>query len=316
MTASNGRVATWIQFGLSGRNLFLVLLSALLAPYAFGQTRNAASAQLTPENETGSPVEVLQLAGKLIQGGIVTGSLPLGYELIYEGQQLQTDPKGRFLLGLDRDHGDKLSLTLRSAAGKTTVHHFDVASRDYRIQRVEGIAKKIMQPSAADLKRIRAESAEVRQARAQVLSPAYYWQGFRWPIVGRVTGVYGSQRVYNGVPGRPHYGVDVAQPTGALVRAPAAGTVTLAHGNMFYSGGTLIIDHGHGLSSSFLHLSDILVEPGQHVEPGDEIAKVGATGRATGPHLDWRMNWRDARVDPQLLVAPMAEAIAAGKDSD
>ena len=123
--------------------------------------------------------------------------------------------------------------------------------------------------------------------------------------------MYGSQRFYNGAPSRPHFGVDVAAPTGAPVHAPAPGIVTLAEPDLFYSGGTIIIDHGHELSSSFLHLSKVLVSVGQRVETGTLIAQVGATGRATGPHLDWRMNWRDARVDPQLLAGAMPAPPAA-----
>jgi murein DD-endopeptidase MepM/ murein hydrolase activator NlpD len=117
--------------------------------------------------------------------------------------------------------------------------------------------------------------------------------------------VFGSQRVYNGEPRRPHYGVDVAGPVGTLVKAPAAGVVTLAHNNMFFSGGTLILDHGHGISSSFLHLSEILVKENDEVAQGQVIAKIGATGRVTGAHLDWRMNWFERRIDPQLLVPAM-----------
>jgi murein DD-endopeptidase MepM/ murein hydrolase activator NlpD len=124
-------------------------------------------------------------------------------------------------------------------------------------------------------------------------------------VTGRISGVYGSQRILNGKPRRPHFGVDVAAPVGAIVRAPADGLVTLAHGDMFFSGGTLIVDHGHGLSSSFLHLSAILVKEGDRISQGDPIAKVGATGRVSGPHLDWRMNLLGSRLDPQLLVDPM-----------
>ncbi|WP_332102842.1 M23 family metallopeptidase [Kineobactrum salinum] len=131
--------------------------------------------------------------------------------------------------------------------------------------------------------------------------------GFSWPVEGRISGVYGSQRIYNGKPGSPHYGVDVAVPTGTEVRAPAAGVVTLAEPDLFYSGGTIILDHGYLLSSSFLHLSKLHVAVGDEVEPGDLIAEVGATGRATGPHLDWRMSWRSARIDPQFLVPPMPQ---------
>jgi murein DD-endopeptidase MepM/ murein hydrolase activator NlpD len=121
-------------------------------------------------------------------------------------------------------------------------------------------------------------------------------------LIGPITGVYGSQRVYNGVPKNPHYGVDYAAPTGTEVVAPAAGIVRLAHPDLFYSGGTMIIDHGHGLSSSFLHLSGLLVAEGARVTRGQPIALVGATGRATGPHLDWRMNWHQQRIDPQLVL--------------
>jgi murein DD-endopeptidase MepM/ murein hydrolase activator NlpD len=118
--------------------------------------------------------------------------------------------------------------------------------------------------------------------------------------------VYGSQRVLNGKPGRPHFGVDIAAPVGTLVHAPADGIVTLTDDDMFFSGGTLIVDHGHGLSSTFIHLSAILVKNGARVRQGDVIAKVGATGRASGPHLDWRMNLLKSRLDPQLLVDPMS----------
>jgi murein DD-endopeptidase MepM/ murein hydrolase activator NlpD len=134
---------------------------------------------------------------------------------------------------------------------------------------------------------------------------------FHWPLEGPITGVYGSQRVYNDVPGRPHYGVDVAAATGTPITTPAPGLVTLAHPDMFYSGGTVIIDHGYGISSTMMHLSKVLVDVGQEVVPGDIIAEVGASGRATGPHLDWRMNWFKVRIDPQLLVQPMGQQAAA-----
>jgi len=128
---------------------------------------------------------------------------------------------------------------------------------------------------------------------------------FQWPLIGPITGVYGSQRVYNGVPGRPHYGIDIAAPMGAPVSTPAPGIVTLVHQDMFYSGGTLIIDHGYGVSSTMIHLSKVIAKVGDQVVPGDIVAEVGAGGRATGPHLDWRMNWMQQRIDPQLLVPPM-----------
>jgi murein DD-endopeptidase MepM/ murein hydrolase activator NlpD len=133
---------------------------------------------------------------------------------------------------------------------------------------------------------------------------------FIWPVTGRISGVYGSQRILNGKPKRPHYGVDIAAPTGTPVKAPADGVVSLVHNDMFYSGGTLIVDHGHGLSTTYMHLHKILVKKGQRVKQGDVIAQVGATGRVTGPHLHWGMNWFDTRLDPSLLVPPMPKPAA------
>jgi murein DD-endopeptidase MepM/ murein hydrolase activator NlpD len=142
----------------------------------------------------------------------------------------------------------------------------------------------------------------VAEARRLITDKTDFLAGFIKPLEGPITGVYGSQRFYNGIPKSPHYGLDYAAPEGTVVKAPAAGTVRLAHDDLFYSGGTLIIDHGHGLSSSFLHLSEILVVEGSRVERGVPIARVGATGRATGPHLDWRMTWLNQRVDPALVL--------------
>jgi murein DD-endopeptidase MepM/ murein hydrolase activator NlpD len=153
--------------------------------------------------------------------------------------------------------------------------------------------------------RIRKEIAQVKKARNRNDSREDFLRGFQWPVKGRISGVYGSQRVLNGQPRRPHFGVDIAAPVGTLVHSPTDGVVTLTHDDMFFSGGTLIIDHGHGLSSTFIHLNAILVKEGDRVRQGDVIAEVGATGRVSGPHLDWRMNLLGDRLDPQLLVGPM-----------
>ena len=147
----------------------------------------------------------------------------------------------------------------------------------------------------------------VATARLHRDNHAYYSEGFAWPAKGRISGVYGSQRVLNGEPRRPHYGLDIAAPKGTDVYAPADGLITMAHPDMYFSGGTIILDHGQGLSSTFLHLSKILVEAGTFVKQGDLIARMGMTGRASGPHLDWRMNWLDRRVDPQPLLSPMGK---------
>ena len=218
-------------------------------------------------------------------------------------------PDGAFLLGLGRDMPRSNELTITT--DETCMQQVAVAARAYRLQEITGVPQQTVTPSEEHLERIRTERAKVRTAKAQRLALDDGFRavrdGFVWPVTGRISGVYGSQRIYNGTPGTPHYGVDVARPTGTPVTAPAAGMVTLAEPDLFYSGGTVILDHGYGLSSSFLHLSEVLVSVGDQLAPGDLIGAIGATGRATGPHLDWRMSWFNQRIDPQLLVPPMPD---------
>lgn len=247
----------------------------------------------------------LEMQGQWRQGHILKGKVAVGSSVEFEGRQLRVAEDGRFILGLDRDAPKQVSLKVISPEGKETLSTFDVEQREYKIQRINGIKKKHMAPSQKQLERIWKENAAIKKARKKDLPRRDFEQAFQWPLIGPISGVYGSQRVFNGEPRRPHYGVDVARPTGTVVVAPAAGLVTFTHDNMYFSGGTLVIDHGHGLSSSFIHLSKILVEKGQEITLGDPIAEVGATGRVTGPHLDWRMNWFDKRVDPTSLVPPM-----------
>ena len=244
----------------------------------------------------------MTLQGSLQQGSLLLGTVEAGSSVFYRGQSLPLTAEGQFLLGLGRDAPSSIELRIVDLDGLQTVQKFAVARREYPVQRVNGVPSKTVTPPESDLARIRNDSALVKSARKEITAREDFLDGFQIPLVGPVTGVYGSQRVYNGVPKSPHYGVDYAAPTGTEVLAPAAGVVRLAHRDMFYSGGTLIVDHGHGLSSSFLHLSDILVAEGSRVIRGQPIAKVGATGRATGPHLDWRMNWHRERVDPQLVM--------------
>ncbi|MGI9294187.1 MAG: M23 family metallopeptidase, partial [Pseudomonadales bacterium] len=253
-------------------------------------------------------VQAIEFKGEFVQGGIVFGEVQQGQTVNYDGQKLPLSSSGQFVLGFDRDSPATVTLQISNLDGGSSEQQLNVKPRTYDIQRIEGIARKIMSPNAEDLKRIRGENIAIGKARKVVSPREDFLQTFVWPLNGPITGVFGSQRVYNGVPKRPHYGVDVAAPVGTRVRAPAAGSVRLAHDNMFYSGGTLVIDHGHGLNSSFLHLSKILVEVDDEVKQGQEIAEVGATGRVTGPHLDWRMNWRKQRVDPQQLVGPQPVA--------
>ena len=254
------------------------------------------AALLTVDSGFSFGVELISFQGDLSQGSLVLGSLEPRYKVNYKGEPLKLAPNGQFLLGLGRDSASVMEVTLEGHDGQTTVHSFEIKKRRYKVQAVEGV------PSQADLTRIKRDSLMVKNGRQLRLEKAYFLGGFEAPIEGPITGVFGSQRVYNGVPKSPHYGVDYAAPTGSVVSAPAGGVITMAEADLFYSGGTLIMDHGHGLTSSFLHLSAILVQVGDLVQRGDPIAQVGATGRATGPHLDWRMNWHQVRIDPQLVL--------------
>ncbi|MCU7866400.1 MAG: M23 family metallopeptidase, partial [Candidatus Thiodiazotropha sp. (ex Lucinoma borealis)] len=214
---------------------------------------------------------------------------------------------GVFLLGFGRD--DKLDhdLTVNRDGKLIEQKQVSISKREYRIQQINGLPPSKVTPPKRDWDRIKRETALVKKARRLDDDRHDFLTGFIWPAKGIISGVYGSQRVLNGVPKRPHFGVDVAAPVGTKVVAPADGIVTLAHPDMFYSGGTLIVDHGHQLSSSFLHLHKILVKEGERVKQGEPIAEIGATGRVTGAHLDWRMNLRNARIDPQFLVPPMPD---------
>ena len=250
----------------------------------------------------------LELDGEAIQGGLIFGKTLPGSQVSQDGQSLRVSTQGDFLLGFTRDAPPTSNVRVLFPDGTELVRELDVLPRDYVIQRIDGLPKSKVTPrKPEDLARIRQDVADVKKARARDDDRQDFLDGFIWPVVGRISGVYGSQRVLNGEPRRPHFGVDIAVPVGTPVKAPADGIVTLAVPDMFFSGGTLIIDHGHKLSSTFLHLHDIHVEVGQRVRKNEVVAEVGATGRVTGPHLDWRMNLRDRRIDPQLLVPAMSD---------
>lgn len=251
--------------------------------------------------------ECPQFEGALQQGGFIWGTVAPGSEVFLAGQQLDVLADGTTFAGFGRNAPATAELVV--SGEQPCKETLQVAPREYKIQRVEGVPQKTVTPPPEQLERIRRESTLVANARAPRLQRpdllAGVLAGFVWPVEGPISGVYGSQRFYNGEPRNPHYGVDVAVPTGTVVRAPAAGVVTLAEPDLYFSGGTVILDHGYRLSSSFLHMSEVSVQVGDELQPGDVIGAVGATGRATGPHLDWRMNWRQERIDPQLLAPPM-----------
>lgn len=245
------------------------------------------------------------LEGDFVQGGIVIGRVEPGSSVEMNGRQVRVSPEGWFLLGFGRDEKPEAALSVAYPSGEVQRQKVNIDSRDYDVQRIDGLPPSKVTPSAKDLKRIKRENALIGQARTRDDPRTDFLEDFDWPVTGRISGVFGSQRILNGKPKRPHYGVDVAAAEGTPIKAPAPGMVTLVHSDMFYTGGTVNLDHGHGLTSIFIHLSKIFVSEGQSVDKGEPIGAVGATGRATGPHMHWGMNWFKARIDPQLLVGDM-----------
>jgi murein DD-endopeptidase MepM/ murein hydrolase activator NlpD len=247
----------------------------------------------------------LRLDGKFLQGGLVQGTVQTGTKVTFEGWPVRVSAKGRFLIGFSRNAGPTFSLTVRLPDGRQINKLLKIGTRKYQIQRIDGLPQKMVTPPKAFYDRIRAENATIANARAKDTAEDHFESGWIWPTQGRISGVYGSQRILNGKPRRPHFGLDIAAPVGTPVVSPADAVVALAHRGMYYTGGTLILDHGHGLTSAMLHMDTLEVVTGDFVRKGQRIGTIGKTGRATGPHLDWRVNLFKARLDPAFLVPPM-----------
>jgi len=249
----------------------------------------------------------VELNGTVIQGGLVFGKAEPNSSVSLDGETVAISEEGYFVFGFGRDETGTRELQVISPDGEVFQKSMAVKAKEYAIERVDGLPPATVTPDPAATARIKEDARMVASARQHRDNQAWYATGFSWPAKGRISGVYGSQRVLNGEPRRPHFGLDIAAPEGTDVFAPADGLITMTHPDMYFSGGTIILDHGQGLSSTFLHLSKILVEAGTFVKQGDLIARIGATGRASGPHLDWRMNWLDRRVNPQPLMPPKGE---------
>jgi len=250
----------------------------------------------------------LELDGKFIQGGLVIGTTLPDSKVIHDGKPVRVSSTGTFAIGFGRDAKPDSVLEVTLPDGKKITKKLTVEQREYKIQRIDGLPPSKVTPMGKEtLKRIREETAMIKKARKTDDTRLDFLDGFDWPLTGPITGVYGSQRILNGKPRRPHYGVDVAAPVGTPVVAPADGLVTLSHPDMYFSGGTMIIDHGHGVSSSFLHLNKVIAEVGQYVKRGEIVAEVGSKGRSSGPHLDWRINLFSKRLDPQIFAKPMKQ---------
>jgi hypothetical protein len=285
-------------------------LKAILAGVAFGALVIAAFAGGAPQARAAEPV----FDGQFTQGGIVFGKTEAGTKVLLDGKPIDTiAPDGNFVLGFSRDYEGPAHVILKHADGSEEAFDYPVSDREFDIQRIDGLPKNMVTPDPKILARIHKEAGDAWTARAKRFDKEYYQSGFVWPVLGTISGVYGSQRILNGKPRAFHAGVDIAVPVGTPVRAPADGVVTLTE-DMYLSGNTLFVDHGLGVVSGFLHLSKIDVKVGDVVHQGDIIAHTGQSGRATGPHLDWRINVGSARIDASLLVPPMKKAEALAKN--
>lgn len=246
--------------------------------------------------------EDLILKGEMTQGSLIRGQVPAGSQVWLNDKAIKVSADGYFAFGFGRDQELTQQLSWLDSNGEKQVKQLQLKARSYQVQKIEGIPSKYVSPPKEVSERIAKDNRQIAKARTLGDDRIDFMQDFIWPASGPISGVYGSQRVFNGTPKRPHFGLDVAGPTGTPVYAPADGIVTLFVADMYYSGGTMIIDHGHGVSSTFLHLSKGHAKTGTKVKQGELVAEIGATGRVTGAHLDWRINWFKERLDPALLV--------------
>ncbi len=254
----------------------------------------------------------LDLYGEAIQGAMLVGKTYPNAMVKFDGITQKANAKGDFVIGLHRDTSSVTNIKI-VRDGQTELYTIDIKSRKYEVQRINGLEKKKVNPPKTLLNRLKMEREAIKKARNISSFYTHYTQPWIHPTTGVITGVYGSQRVLNGKPKFPHYGLDYATVQGTKVVAPQSGVISLVQQDNFYSGKTVIIDHGMGVNTAYLHLSEISIKMGQKIKQGQIIGLVGTTGRSTGPHLDWRLNWGGVRLDPALLKGIDLGTNAKGK---
>lgn len=241
------------------------------------------------------------LEGNFIQGGLVKGKIDSNISVRFKERLLRKTSKGFFVIGFGRDHPKIANLSIKinqNWISKT----LNIKKRIYKTQMINGLEKKMVTPPKSFYDRIIRENKAIKNIRNLDSDIDFIFKEFNWPAKGIISGVFGSQRILNGKPKRPHYGIDIAAKKGTSVFAPIESIVRMAEKDLYYTGGTIMLDHGHGVTSVYSHLSLINVNVGDKVKKGQKIGEIGSTGRSTGPHLDWRINWFLQRLDPALLV--------------
>ena len=247
-------------------------------------------------------VSAVEFNGKFIQGHYIIGKTDPSSKVKIDKKQIRVSKNGYFAFGIGRDRKYDIVIALEKNGVKEKITKI-VQKRKYNIQRIDGLEEKKVTPPEEVYERIKKENRLIAKARTVDTNLDYFKDKFIIPVDDAIiTGVYGSQRILNGKPKWPHYGLDFAQKEGTLIKAMISGTVTLAEPDLYYTGGTLIFDHGHGISTLYMHMNKIFVKKGQKVKQGEVIGTIGSTGRATGAHLDVRLNWFDIRLDPATVL--------------
>lgn len=236
------------------------------------------------------------------QGSMVLGKVPPHSQVRFDGHRLKPTRYGTVVFGIERTAKKAAVVSIRLPDGRQKRVRIPVRARAWPIQKVDGVPPKTVSPPPVVKARIKREQEAVAKARESSHDGLGFTQHFIWPVKGRISGRFGHQRIYNGQPGSAHSGMDIAAARGTPVKAPASGRVVFADSDLYLTGGTLLIDHGHGIGSNFLHLSRLNAKVGDQVEQGQIIGRVGSTGRATGPHLHWGMTWYNTRIDPLLVL--------------
>ena len=246
------------------------------------------------------------LRGGAIEGGLMIARTAPDNQVTLDDATIPVAPDGLFIVGFHRDSDLPVTIGITKTDGTRQLTVLTPQQRSYQIQRIDGLQKNMVTPPENVIARIKSDQASVAAARQTPAAAGDFWRGIDWPVTGRISGVFGSQRILNDQPRQPHYGIDIAVPKGTPVQAPASGLVTLVK-DLYFSGWTIIINHGLGLNSTFLHLDSTAISVGDNVQRGSIIGTVGSTGRSTGPHLDWRLGWQGRRIDASLAAGPMPE---------
>ena len=250
---------------------------------------------------TTSQINAVEFKGKFLQGHYIIGITDPSAKIIIDKKNVKVSNDGFFVFGIDRDRKFDLVIT-KIINGKKEKIVKKILKRKYNIQRIDGLEESKVTPPESVYKRIREENNKIGEARAINSDLSFFKNQFIMPVKGIISGVYGSQRILNGKPRWPHYGIDIAAKKGTLIKSSGSGVVTMAEDDLYYTGGTIIMDHGHGISTIYSHLETVMVSVGDNINKGDIIGTVGSTGRSTGPHLDFRLNWFQTRLDPMSIL--------------